>query len=48
VSSASVNLTTETTIVWHVSEAKTAQNWQKQLGETIAEHLTSFGFNSSL
>ncbi|KAK7274674.1 hypothetical protein RIF29_15771 [Crotalaria pallida] len=48
VSSASVNLTTETAIVWPVSEAKTAPNWQKQLGEALAEHLTGCGFNSSL
>ncbi|XP_047180857.1 copper-transporting ATPase PAA1, chloroplastic isoform X2 [Vigna umbellata] len=48
VSSASVNLTTETAIVWPISEAKNAPNWQKQLGEALAEHLTSCGYNSSL
>ncbi|KAK7319428.1 hypothetical protein RJT34_04149 [Clitoria ternatea] len=48
VSSASVNLTTETAIVWPVSEAKNASNWQKKLGEALAEHLTSCGYNSSL
>lgn len=48
VSSVSVNLTTETAIVWPVSEAKTAPNWQKQLGKTLAEHLSSRGFNSNL
>ncbi|KAL2343799.1 hypothetical protein Fmac_005084 [Flemingia macrophylla] len=48
VSSASVNLTTETAIVWPVSEAKDAPNWQKRLGEALAEHLTSCGYNSSL
>ncbi|CAJ1936051.1 unnamed protein product [Sphenostylis stenocarpa] len=48
VSSASVNLTTETAIVWPVSEAKNAPNWQRQLGEALAEHLTSCGYNSSL
>ncbi|CAL0308176.1 unnamed protein product [Lupinus luteus] len=48
VSSASVNLTTETAIVWPVSEAKTAPNWKKQLGEELAQHLTGCGFNSSL
>ncbi|XP_027347614.1 copper-transporting ATPase PAA1, chloroplastic [Abrus precatorius] len=48
VSSASVNLTTETAIVWPVSEAKNTPNWQKQLGEALAEHLTSCGYNSSL
>ncbi|MED6170353.1 Copper-transporting ATPase PAA1 [Stylosanthes scabra] len=48
VSSASVNLTTETAIVWPVSEAKKAPNWQKQLGEALAEHLTNCGYSSSL
>ncbi|KAL7205997.1 hypothetical protein ACSBR2_018831 [Camellia fascicularis] len=48
VSSASVNLTTETAIVWPVSEAKVIPNWQKQLGDTLAKHLTSFGFKSNL
>ncbi|ESW31097.1 hypothetical protein PHAVU_002G208800 [Phaseolus vulgaris] len=48
VSSASVNLTTETAIVWPISEAKNAPNWQKQLGEALADHLTSCGYNSSL
>ncbi|XP_022642035.1 copper-transporting ATPase PAA1, chloroplastic isoform X2 [Vigna radiata var. radiata] len=48
VSSASVNLTTETAIVWPISEAKNGPNWQKQLGEALAEHLTSCGYNSSL
>ncbi|XP_028093602.1 copper-transporting ATPase PAA1, chloroplastic isoform X3 [Camellia sinensis] len=48
VSSASVNLTTETAIVWPVSEAKVIPNWQKQLGDTLAKHLTSCGFKSNL
>nr|XP_029147653.1 copper-transporting ATPase PAA1, chloroplastic isoform X2 [Arachis hypogaea] len=48
VSSASVNLTTETAIVWPVSEAKKAPNWQKHLGEALAEHLTNCGYSSSL
>ncbi|KAM2040629.1 hypothetical protein ACFX16_034537 [Malus domestica] len=48
VSSASVNLTTETAIVWPVSEEKAAPNWQKQLGETLANQLTSCGFKSNL
>ncbi|KAI8027527.1 hypothetical protein LOK49_LG02G03001 [Camellia lanceoleosa] len=48
VSSASVNLTTETAIVWLVSEAKVIPNWQKQLGDTLAKHLTSCGFKSNL
>ena len=48
VSSASVNLTTETAIVWPVSEAKDIPNWQKQLGEELAKHLTTCGFTSNL
>ncbi|KAA3485680.1 copper-transporting ATPase PAA1, chloroplastic-like [Gossypium australe] len=48
VSSASVNLTTETAIVWAVSEAKVVPNWQKELGEALARQLTSCGFNSYL
>ncbi|CAH9118658.1 unnamed protein product [Cuscuta europaea] len=47
VSSASVNLTTETAIIWPVSEAKAVPNWQKQLGEKLADHLTSCGFESN-
>lgn len=48
VSSASVNLTTETAIVWPVSEAKVAPNWKKDIGEALAKHLTSCGFKSNL
>ncbi|CAI9104024.1 OLC1v1002628C1 [Oldenlandia corymbosa var. corymbosa] len=48
VSSASVNLTTETAIVWPVTEAKVVPNWQTQLGEALAKHLTSCGFKSNL
>ncbi|KAJ6389659.1 hypothetical protein OIU77_027893 [Salix suchowensis] len=48
VSSASVNLATETAIVWPVSEAKVVPNWQKQLGEALAKHLTNCGFASNL
>ncbi|KAL9388027.1 hypothetical protein Peur_021151 [Populus x canadensis] len=46
--SASVNLATETAIVRPVSEAKVVPNWQKQLGEALAKHLTSCGFISNL
>lgn len=46
--SASVNLTTETAIVWPVSEAKVTPNWQKDLGEALANHLTNCGFTSNL
>ncbi|KAK9077139.1 hypothetical protein SSX86_005475 [Deinandra increscens subsp. villosa] len=48
VSAASVNLTTETAIVWPVPEAKAKPNWQKDLGEELAKHLTTCGFNSNL
>lgn len=48
VSSASVNLTTEVAIVWPVSEAKLTPNWEQQLGETLAKHLTNCGFNSNI
>lgn len=48
VSSASVNLTTETAIVWPISEAKVSPNWQKVLGEELAKHLTTCGFTSNL
>ncbi|TXG53938.1 hypothetical protein EZV62_019194 [Acer yangbiense] len=48
VSSASVNLTTETAIVWPVSEAKVTPNWQQLLGEALAKHLTGCGFKSNL
>ncbi|XP_022727190.1 copper-transporting ATPase PAA1, chloroplastic-like isoform X2 [Durio zibethinus] len=48
VSSATVNLTTETAIVWPVSDAKVVPNWQKELGEALARQLTSCGFKSNL
>jgi len=47
VASASVNLTTETAIVWPVPEAKSVPDWQKSLGETLANHLTNCGFQST-
>ncbi|KAJ0975017.1 hypothetical protein J5N97_016982 [Dioscorea zingiberensis] len=47
VSSASVNLATETAIVWAIPEARFAQNWKQQLGEKLANHLTTCGFKSS-
>ncbi|XP_057518377.1 copper-transporting ATPase PAA1, chloroplastic [Amaranthus tricolor] len=48
VSSASVNLATETAIVWLVSEAKAVPNWRQELGEILAKHLTNCGFESNL
>ncbi|KAI7993456.1 Protein PLASTID TRANSCRIPTIONALLY ACTIVE 14 [Camellia lanceoleosa] len=35
-------------IVWHVSDAKVIPIWQKQLGDTLAKHVTSCGFKSNL
>lgn len=48
VSSANVILATETAIVWPVDDAKVVPNWQQELGETLAKHLTSCGFQSKL
>lgn len=48
VSSASVNLTTETAVVWPVSDAKSVPDWQKTVGTELAKHLTSCGFQSNL
>lgn len=48
VSSATVNLTTETAIVWPVADAKVVPNWQKQLGEALAKHLSTCGFKSNV
>ncbi|KAK8617553.1 hypothetical protein V6N13_080463 [Hibiscus sabdariffa] len=48
VSSASVDLTKATAIVCPVSEAKALPNWQKELGEALAKHLTTCGFQSNL
>ncbi|XP_073110204.1 uncharacterized protein [Elaeis guineensis] len=46
VSSATVSLETETAFVWTVPEVKVTQDWQHQLGEKLANHLTSCGFKS--
>ncbi|XP_051147205.1 copper-transporting ATPase PAA1, chloroplastic-like [Andrographis paniculata] len=48
VSSAIVNLETETAVVWPVPEAKAALNWRKDIGEALAKHLTNCGFTSHL
>ncbi|KAJ6814748.1 copper-transporting ATPase PAA1, chloroplastic isoform X1 [Iris pallida] len=48
VSSANVNFATETAIVWAIPEGEVRQNWQQQLGEKLANHLTACGFKSSL
>lgn len=47
VASASVNLATETAIVWPASEAKVVPNWQKEVGEILAKQLTTCGFESN-
>ncbi|TKY71462.1 Copper-transporting ATPase PAA1 [Spatholobus suberectus] len=46
--SAHVNLTSETAIVSPAPEQKTAPNYLKQLGEELAQHLTTCGFTSTL
>lgn len=48
VASCTVNLATETAIVWPVPELKETENWQQVIGETLAKHLTNCGFNSNL
>ncbi|XP_020242330.1 copper-transporting ATPase PAA1, chloroplastic isoform X1 [Asparagus officinalis] len=48
VSTASVNLATETAVVWAVPEAKATENWKRYLGEKLANHLTTCGFKSNL
>ncbi|KAL4351606.1 hypothetical protein GQ457_06G002560 [Hibiscus cannabinus] len=48
VASASVDLATETAMVWPVPEAKATPNWQNELGEALAKHLTTCGFKSNL
>ncbi|XP_076921193.1 copper-transporting ATPase PAA1, chloroplastic-like [Bidens hawaiensis] len=48
VSSASVDHTTETAIVWPVSEVKATPNWQKVIGQEIAKNLTNCGFDSNV
>ncbi|KAK9690834.1 hypothetical protein RND81_09G157200 [Saponaria officinalis] len=47
VSSAAVNLATETAIVWPVIEAKVMPNWRMELGEMLAKHLSDCGFESN-
>ncbi|KAG9148760.1 hypothetical protein Leryth_013438 [Lithospermum erythrorhizon] len=48
VSSAIVDLTTEVATVWPATDAKDGPNWQVQLGEALANHLTNCGFKSKL
>lgn len=49
--SANVNLASEIALVSLsplLSQEKTATDWQKQLGEKLAHHLTTCGFTSTL
>ncbi|KAL8205771.1 hypothetical protein R6Q57_009322 [Mikania cordata] len=48
VSSANVDHTKETAIVWLIPEAKVTPNWQKVIGEELAKNLTNCGFESNL
>ncbi|KAJ3676907.1 hypothetical protein LUZ60_002631 [Juncus effusus] len=50
VKSATVNLATETAVVWAFcdTEIKNSENWKKKLGEKLAEQLTRSGFKSNL
>ncbi|KAJ8636086.1 hypothetical protein MRB53_010353 [Persea americana] len=48
VSSASVNLETASAVVLPMPEVMVTENWQRNLGEMLANHLTNCGFKSSL
>ncbi|KAI0494741.1 hypothetical protein KFK09_024884 [Dendrobium nobile] len=48
VSSAAVNLATETAVVWAVPEGEVKHNWQKLLGLKLASQLTTCGFKSNI
>ncbi|PKA58045.1 Copper-transporting ATPase PAA1, chloroplastic [Apostasia shenzhenica] len=48
VSSANVNLATETAVIWAVPEDVAMHNWQKKLGERLASQLTICGFKSTV
>ncbi|KAL5982178.1 hypothetical protein ACLOJK_016248 [Asimina triloba] len=48
VSSAKVSLQTATAVVCATPDAQLIQNWQKDLGERLANHLTNCGFKSNL
>ncbi|KGN43717.1 copper-transporting ATPase PAA1, chloroplastic [Cucumis sativus] len=48
VSHASVDLASETAIVWPVAEAKITPNWREELGVALAKHLTTCGFSSKV
>uniref|UniRef100_A0A0D9X943 HMA domain-containing protein n=1 Tax=Leersia perrieri TaxID=77586 RepID=A0A0D9X943_9ORYZ len=48
VRSATVNLATEVALVWAVPEDKDVKNWKLQLGEKLANQLTTCGYKSNL
>lgn len=48
VAAATVDVETATAVVWMTPEAKATKDWQKQLGEKLANHLTTCGFQSHL
>lgn len=48
VSSASVNLETASAVVLPMPEVMVTENWQQNLGEMLANHLTNCGFKSIL
>uniref|UniRef100_A0A0E0KEI1 HMA domain-containing protein n=1 Tax=Oryza punctata TaxID=4537 RepID=A0A0E0KEI1_ORYPU len=48
VTSATVDFEKKTAAVWTTPEAKATKDWQKQLGEKLAHHLSTCGFQSHL
>nr|CAB3500630.1 unnamed protein product [Digitaria exilis] len=48
VAAATVHVETATAVVWMTPEAKATKDWQKQLGDKLANHLTACGFQSHL
>ncbi|XP_042386058.1 copper-transporting ATPase PAA1, chloroplastic-like [Zingiber officinale] len=46
--SAIVNLEKETAFVWAVPEVKVSEDWQQDLGQQLAKHLTTCGFESNI
>lgn len=48
VTTATVDFDKATAFVWTTPEAKATKDWQKQLAEKLANHLTTCGFQSQL
>ncbi|CAL4914688.1 unnamed protein product [Urochloa decumbens] len=48
VAAATVDVEKATAVVWTTPEVKATKDWQKQLGEKLANHLTTCGFQSHL